>query len=380
MERPPKTSRLTTPLGVLVGLLAALLVLPFVMGGEDSKAQSEVGPILPDNDGRITELVIQYKPDSNEIVIPPYRDFLGALPPEVVVHVVCPGEDAFAELIKQIGKVQCTLTPVYAAHPMTSWSRDRWIAFEPGGDGRVTLLSPKGELGADAWAARKGDEKIGRTLAAKLNDLNAVRSELYFDGGDFVADGETVFVTPNVLSRNIQRTVKDRNELLSRLRDILGRKVVLLEDAPDHHAGMYMMTAGNRTVIVGDPRLARDMLSEDEASALPLPGIPDFRDETLARFDAVAEQCEANGYTVIRIPVAPATDGRTFITYLNSILDQRDGRRIVYMPVFDGAEKLNAAAAEAWKQAGFTVVPVDCTSCYRHYGSLRCLVNVLRRG
>jgi len=83
---------------------------------------------------------------------------------------------------------------------------------------------------------------------------------------------------------------------------------------------------------------------------------------------------------VVRIPIVPGRDGRTYVTYLNAILDRRSGRRIVYMPVFGGAEMLNRAAEQVWAGLGYEVRPVNCGACYRHFGSLRCLVNVLRRG
>ena len=160
---------------------------------------------------------------------------------------------------------------------------------------------------------------------------------------------------------------------------MLGREVVLLDEAPDHHAGMYMMAVGDNTVLVGDPRLAQELLSKSEAEALPLTGGVDFSAATFAKFDAVAEQVRKAGYRVVRVPVAPGADGRTFITSLNSILDQRAGKRIVYMPVFDQADKLNRAAAAVWNDIGYEVRKVNCTSAYRHFGSLRCLVNVLTR-
>lgn len=94
----------------------------------------------------------------------------------------------------------------------------------------------------------------------------------------------------------------------------------------------------------------------------------------------MAEQCARAGYRVVRIPQAPGGDGRTYFTYLNAILDQREGRRVVYAPTFDGAGRLNAAAADVWKSVGYEVRPVNCTSSYRYFGSLRCLVSVLRRG
>ena len=79
------------------------------------------------------------------------------------------------------------------------------------------------------------------------------------------------------------------------------------------------------------------------------------------------------------MPVVPDRDGRTYLTYLNVILDDRAGKRVVYMPAYEGADELNAAAASAWEKLGFEVRRVDCTNTYKHFGSLRCLVNVLRR-
>ncbi|MBZ0135407.1 MAG: hypothetical protein K8I27_03410 [Planctomycetes bacterium] len=380
MRVPGKLSWYYWPLGVTLGLLAAFLVMP-LLDKDEARAESTVGPILSDCDGALRELVIQYTPDSAEIVAAPYRDFLTQLPEAVTVHVVCRDRAAFDELAGHVGEVRCRLHPVFADHPMTSWSRDRWIALEPAGDATAfTLLSPRGEMGADAWPERKGDEGIGDDLAGALANLDSARSELYFDGGDFVCDHETAFVTPNVRLRNLQVTVKTEIELLRRLREITGRTVVLLEDAPDHHAGMYMMTLGERRVMVGDPSMAKALLTDAEIAALPLPYAADFSAETQALFDSVAEQCRNAGYEVIRVPVGPCKDGRTFLTTLNSVLDERDGQRTVYMPVIDGARKLNEAAEKVWREAGFEVRRVNCTTCYRWFGSLRCLVNVSNRG
>ena len=89
---------------------------------------------------------------------------------------------------------------------------------------------------------------------------------------------------------------------------------------------------------------------------------------------------DLDDYRVVRVPIAPGRDGRTYLTYLNAILDHRDGRRIVYMPVFSQAEALNLAAQRAWSNLGYEVRPVNCDACHPHFGSLRCLVNVLSRG
>jgi hypothetical protein len=142
------------------------------------------------------------------------------------------------------------------------------------------------------------------------------------------------------------------------------------------------MTAGQGVVLVGDPAGAQRILSASPGElpdGLCPPHGPDFSAATAARFDAVAEQCRRSGYRVVRIPVVPGLDARTYVTYVNVIIDQRPEGRWVYMPVFAGCEALNQAARQVWEELGYRVQPVDCTRCSRHFGSLRCLVNVVRR-
>jgi hypothetical protein len=225
---------------------------------------------------------------------------------------------------------------------------------------------------------------VADDLAVALRPgVHARRSDLYFDGGDFDADGETVFVRPSVLLRNVQRTAASREEVVKRLEALLQKRVVVLDGAPDHHVGMYLMPVGGRTVLVGDPKLGEEALarSPDEAAAVAafLPGGPDFTADTAARFEAVAERCKAAGYRVLRIPTLPGKDGRTYLTYVNAILDVRDGQRTVYMPSYAFAKGLNEAAAAAWAGLGYEVKPVDCDGCARNFGTLHCLVNVIQR-
>jgi hypothetical protein len=377
-------------LGVLLGGVLATVV--FVAAGLHAPPEpgglGDAGPVLPDCEGAVRTIVIHYVPDARDIVRDAYRDLLCRLPADVVVRVVCPDRRDFADLRAFAGPVRCALQPVVAGHPMTCWSRDRWLALPPRDrSGRTLLLLPRGEVAAEAWPARAGDGRIGFDLASSCpKRLRAERSRLYFDGGDFAADAHSVFVAGSVLERNIQRTVEDPERFVREMSRVLSRKVVLLRNAPDHHVGMYMMPIGGRRVLVGDPRIARMLLSgrqQDAAavrSMLAAAGGWDAGCETQRRFDAVAACCREAGYAVHRIPVVPAADGRTYLTYCNVLLDERDGTRTVYMPVYRGAGILNRAAAAAWRKEGYTVRRVDCTRVYRHGGSLRCLVNVLERG
>jgi hypothetical protein len=379
--------RWQTPLGTTLGLLAGTAIL--ALTGSPERKPVPSGPILPECDGHLREVVLQYEPAAKDIVAPVYRDFLRALDRDVSVHLVCPDRAAFDDFVAAVGPVPCGVTPILAGHPMTAWSRDRWVALMPATPGDATTLwSPRGEAGEEVWPARAGDERIGRDIAAALAPLvRARRSGLYFDGGDFLADGGTVFVMPRVLQRNIQQTVRSREEFLRLLSGELKRRVILLDEAPDHHAGMFMASVGGKTMLVGDPSQARELIcaemeQHDRAATnefMNLPGGPDFTAPTQHLFDAVAAQCSAAGYKVVRIPVLPARDGRTYLTYVNALIDQQSGRRVVYLPFYRGVERLNAAARAVWDGLGYEIRPVDCTTAYRHFGCLHCLVNVLTR-
>ncbi len=365
-------------LGAALGVVAGTVFLA-VLENHTHRLQAS-GPIISECDGRLRELVVHYDPGASNMVAPVYRDFLHALDRNVTVHVVCPAQDAFTDFTNAIGPVGCSLSPIIVNHPITTWSRDRWVAFLPAKlGGPVTIWSPRGETGDEVWPARAGDERVGKDIADALSPTAmARRSALYFDGGDFLADNDNVFVVPRVLKRNLQNTVHDRDEFLKILSLQFKRRVVLLDEAPDHHAGMFMASIGNHVMLVGDPSLGRKFFSS--APSFPcLPGGPDFSAHTQHLFDAVAAQCAALGYKIVRIPVVPACDGRSYLTYVNVLLDQQGARRIVYLPYYRGADALNAGARQIWRDQGYEIHPVDCTTTYTHFGCLHCLVNILRR-
>jgi hypothetical protein len=365
---------------VLLGIGLGLALSAAVLSLQDVGRDRATGPLLSECDGALGRLVIQYAAGADDAVMPTYRGFLRLLPASVEVCVVSPSDDEFCTLARAVGPTECRLTPVIVSHPITSWARDRWLAL-----GRpTTLLHSRAEDGAAVWPAREGDQRVADDLAAALApNVRARQSELYFDGGDVEADGETAFVRPTLLVRNVQRTVATRDELTASLSTLLHHRVVLLDGAPDHHVGMYLMPVGGRTVLVGDPTLAERLLAEspDEAAAVAayLPGGPDFSEASVASFEAVAERCRGAGYRVLRIPIAPGRDGRTYLTYVNGIIDQCDGRRTIYMPEYTFAARLNRAAVAVWEGLGYEVRPVECDGCARSFGTLHCLVNVLRR-
>jgi hypothetical protein len=356
-------------IGILVGLSATAVLL---IWSRQPTAYRTPGPIYPDCGGAIRQIAIQYTSKAN-FAAEVYGRFLPLLPAGVEAVVACPAEADFADLKAKLPPLSCRLRPVFTGHPQTAWAHDRWIP-QRRPDGQVLLVAPREEDAADIWPTRKGDEAIAFDLAKALGPVvQAKRSSLYFDGGDFTCDDITAFVASPVKLRNLQRTVANEQELLDGLARLTSQRVVLLQDGPQHHAGMFMMTAGNRTVLVGDPSLAKDLPQG------PIPDGADYFPQTQAMFDSVAQQVAAEGYRVVRIPLVPSTNGKSYITALNAVLDRVDGRPVIYMPVFQGWDAFNAATTAVWQQVGYEVKPVDCTPVCPLFGGLRCLVNILQR-
>ena len=365
--------------GILVGLIGGVTYL--AAGGRlpvslKTLAGDTHGPLLSDSQGALQEVVIQYVPSMAGMVETTYRQFLAALPPEVMVVAMCPDRAACRDLCDRLGDSPCRVRPVIVDHAITTWSRDRWLALAPvRSTGPATVISPRREDNKLAWPERAGDERVGDDLAAALPvQARAIRSRLEFDGGDFVTDQETVFVTPRMVTRNVPGRLSAA-ELKAELEQLFERPVVLLEKAPEHHAGMFMTLVGGRVALVGDPSLGRPLAPIGPSPA----GDLDFSTETQELFDAVATQVAAAGYRVVRMPILPGADGRTFETPLNVIMDERAGERVVYMPIYGHTPLLNRRATEIWQQLGFRVETIDCSATFAHFGSLRCLVNVLRR-
>ena len=389
------TRRAPAFLGAAVGLAAALLVIGYGTG----RRTSSPNPMLPDFGGPIRAVVMQYARGS-DVVAPVYRQYLGFQTPDFTAYIACPAPADFQELTQFVGPVKCRLVPVYTHHEQTAWSRDRWVAIPPRNPALpVTLLAPKGESNAEAWPQRAGDARIADDLAHSLpHEFSARRSGLLFDGGDFLADGTNLFATRALLERNLQHTVITRDNLLQAIAQELGLTPILLEDGPQHHAGMFMMSAGpepspststsaatsptpnRRVMLVADPSLGQKYYTPSPESDAAFTGGPDFSTEAQKRFDSVAVLCQNAGHRVLRIPVVPAAAGRMYMTYVNVILDRSpDNKPVVYMPSYAQQAPLNTVAAQVWTSLGYQVRPIDCSSVWEKGGTLHCLVNVFSR-
>jgi hypothetical protein len=371
-------------LGAAIGIAAAMLLLGYM----NARASAPRPVMFPDSGGRVRGAVMQYS-RGNDAVVPVFQQYLSCQDSDLTVYMVCPEAADFAEISTRLPACRARLVPVYTHHPITAWSRDRWVALEPLTPGKsITLLAPKGEQGADVWPQRAGDAHVAEDLARALPEIFAARrSPLFFDGGDFLADGNYVFATRALLDRNLQHTVTARENLVEAISRDLQLTPVVMDNSPNHHAGMFMMSAGpdpqdpaRRVMVVADPSLGKQYYTPGPEFDAALTGGPGFATEMQRQFDNVADLCRQKNYRVVRIPVVPALQGKMYLTYVNVILDRTPaGKPLVYMSSYSGQEKLNTAAAAVWQSLGYEVRPIDCTSVWQAGGTLHCLVNVFQR-
>lgn len=371
---------------IIAGILLGLGVSFAVLVGVSEKPvvhALKAGPLMSETEGTLEELVVQYVQSAHDAAAPVLKQFLPQLSNHVRVYVVVPDIAEFEKLRAYLGPVRCRLIPVAVGHPLTAWSRDRWLAFEPNNALEpAVVLAPRDEKMSAGWAERAGDKEVAADLAKSLINVSAERSELLFEAGDFVADSEAVFVTPEVLRRNVQHTVRDEAALQSALEQLFKRRVVILREAPEHHAAMFMMLAGDKRAVVGDPSLAEALSRRKQSNAHwngIVAGGGDFSEQTQRMYDAVAAQCAEAGYQVVRVPQVHSSISKGYVTYVNVLIDSVGNTGIVYLPVYDGLARLNEAAADTWRALGYEVRPVNVSSVYRLGGTLHCLVNVLRR-
>jgi hypothetical protein len=92
----------------------------------------------------------------------------------------------------------------------------------------------------------------------------------------------------------------------------------------------------------------------------------------------VAQELTLAGFDVRRVPLVPLDDGLTYVSYDNALLERRGGALHVYLPQF-GFPELDARGRAVYEELGAVVHPIDVTGIWPYNGTVRCLVNVLRR-
>jgi len=362
-----------------------VFALTFALGSRRGEERAPAR-LLSDADGALAELLVHYTPEAAGYVLPCYADFFRALPPEVRVRVACPDREAFAGFLKAMKKSGVPaperFRPLVMGAPITPWAKDRFVvqASATKGAPAVILVPPRPE---ETSRARRNDWWVSWYLGRRYAGRYTVRrARMLFDGGDLAASEDVVFADANLLAKNVGALFRSREEFIAYLAAETGKRVVLLGEAPgdvpEHHIGMYLAPLGRKTVAVGDAGLAAKLLREAGREGLLTELGADLSPERVARFANPARLLEEQGFRVVRLPLLPLSTPKVFVTYTNLVMERREGRGIVYLPVY-GIDVLDAAARSTFEAEGFEVRPVDVSAVYACRGSLRCLVNVLAR-
>ena len=364
--------------------LTLMLVTAMVLFGRAEPHELPKRParkhIVADTGGAFGHLVLHFDPRAEEEVAPTYRDLLRATEPTVRFTVVVAERahfDRFRHLLQSWRIANPSrFQPVVVGRDVTTWSRDRYTLLTQGNK-RILLVQPEPHR---AIRARRNDWYAPFAIArAQGPDVEVQIAPVTFDGGDLTATDKHVFATGLLLGRNASNPHGERSRMTAWLRRMTGRVPVIIgrspADVPPHHVGMFITPLGNRTVLVGDPAAGLTLLPKN--AQLPLP--VDKRPASHKRFEFVAQALTRAGFRVVRVPLVPLSDGVTYVTYNNAIVERRaDGRLHAYVPQF-GLAALDAAGRAAFTSQGVVVYPIDVRRIYRHNGTVRCLVNVLAR-
>ena len=338
----------------------------------------------------IETLVLHWQPVRGDAALPVYRDLLNALPQTTQVVIASGSETAEGVLRSGLGPAHVQdprLAFVRVQGPMGPWARDRYIPFLR--DGVRYLYVPPDDR-VSRWEL--GSQQVPAHLRRRNGGLHLVSGEFSLEGGDVLLSNRHVFVGEVSAQRNGGSNPQTRAALRTRIAQTFGRQVVFVgegtEGVPYDHIDMFLSVIDDDTLLLGDPRLAVKLLwAGRPVPARVLEGeLGSFQRSTQEQVARVYDRVEASlrqqGFRVVRIPILhgqPFDDGRrgTILNWNNALLDR--GRMRAYLPRYQ-VPVLDGAAAQIWRDAGFTVHPIDARAAIVHGGAVRCLTNAFFAG
>ena len=353
-------------IGVVLGLAIAACILIWQTNGRRSAGWD----LLPENEGAISAVEIQYSRDAAKFILPCYRAFLTQLDPATEIIAVCGDESEardFRNAVSSWGIADSErIHTVAVGRQITGWAKDRFLI----GHSRRSsfLICP---LASDTGlATRTHDALVAPALArAYSGRFHSVHAPIHFDAGDILATHTRVIVSDVLWRKN-----DNSPELGQQLEEMFGRRVIRLCGVPDHHIGMYAAPLDEHTVIVGDPKLAQAFWTNQMESSL---GHADFSDRTTAPFELAAQQLRRAGFRVVRAPLI-VLGPQIYVTYTNGVFETHGSRKIAFMPWYD-EPALDRAGRKAYESVGWEVRPIPVRTVFRFRGTIGCLVNVLER-
>lgn len=336
--------------------------------------------LMPAATGALEQLAIQFHRVEHQRFLPVYAQLLTELDPRTRVRVVvadAEDEDLFRTHAESwFDGAGPELVFAHTGRPITSWMRDRLAVLDTDDD--HVLLAPSAPIRGPE--ARVHDWMVPWTLGEHLGEHYRVKQARYrFDGGDLIADASRVYVASPLFDRNPD---VPQGSVAAMLAEDLGRPVLALHDAPDHHIGMFLTPLGDGRVLLGDPalgeRIVRDAGQRPDELVVGDQPVGHADPALLASFETVRTQLLAAGLEVVPMPALPTDQRYAWLSYNNVLLEERSGRLHVYLPVY-GVAALDRAATRVWEDEGAVVHPIEVEGLFRLGGSVRCLTAPLAR-
>jgi len=345
--------------------------------------------VLPDSDGTIAEILIHYDGTFGDDLDVVFRDLFGALPADVATTVISRSRESTLRFLDDLGAIVLKgnrdVTVLDLSMPISIWARDRVIARQdPLFKDPISPFTPQRASYYDE--CKDNELVVGDLLALVRITGPGAKGHLRLEGGNVVANRRHVFLGSNVVDENSD--LADADEVHRDLLDYIGRDYVLVGDAvgavPWVHIDMYLTPISDSLVLVSSVELGETLAElhcgdgePPNDSDIPVPqSCP--ADMFEQQLNEVADAVRKLGYKVIRLPALADPMAGWMITYNNVLMEERHGKRIVYMPTYH-VPALDDSAAEVYEQLGFEVHTVDVSGVYQSGGALRCMVNVVRR-
>lgn len=238
------------------------------------------------------------------------------------------------------------------------WARDFAPTFVRTRDGKIEAVEFNYQRARADGAAAEFAKAIGVPLRSV---------DLKLEGGNLLADNGRLFLTDAVIARNPERS---KAEIEAHVDSI--EWFERLPQEPTAHIDMFARLIGPNTMLVSDS------MNPNQKPVL----------------DRAAKRFEALGYSVVRVtnpafaPRDPEEDtgwGPT-LSYANALIVNGTA----FVPQYENAlyrtlsgdlvKKHDAAALEAYRQAGFKTVAVPADQLILFQGSVHCMTNTIPAG
>ncbi len=358
----------------------------------------------------------------NPSYITVYEDLFASLPQSTRIVILCSAKTRLAvdDLLRNAGVLdRSEIGETNYDIRFSIWAEDAYVVVQRNGQGVPTLVEP-------ANFTRYDDGFIADILSAQT-DLGVHSVPLYFQGGNILigddywiigADYPTKALQLGLIQANAGESSRDAvirrygEELdTSRKMIVLGTRntvpqtkgeSILVEGEawteilyfgtgvhqPLFHIDMFITLAGRDdsglpVALVGDPRMAAEILGEQTTPEMLIP-----------YYDDVASRLGNEGFRVVRNPL-PLTyadfsnDKRRiwyFATANNALVEVAGGRKRVWLPTYGYGSQQHLRATDSrnkriWEDLGFEVDLLgDFNPFASNLGAVHCICKFLQRG